>query len=186
MDQLACLREGNAARRQRRNGRCDRRIHTVHVNGDVVASTVRNARQNRVHANIVQFVRGDQMGAIGLCGFHFLDTGTAGRTQADLKDLVDCAISDARRIGLDRPSRTPFTSSRQSMCWSIWINVIGPRPSNARMTGIGITTAAQDYGHCSGGKYAAHHLFCPLQMTVVAKFRAHVAAIHHVDVASVV
>jgi len=45
-------------------------------------------------------------------------------------------ISDARRIGLLHPNRSPRTSSRQSRCASTWTTVSGPRPANAWKKGM--------------------------------------------------
>ena len=49
---------------------------------------------------------------------------------------VTCACSEARRIGLPWPSRTPCRTSTKSRCASIWIRWIGAWSLNARTQGM--------------------------------------------------
>ena len=89
VDQLARLVEGDAAGTGCRDGRRDRRVHAVEIDRQVIASAIRDARQDRVHADLVQFPCGDQMGAVGACGLDFFGARTAAGAQADLEDLAD-------------------------------------------------------------------------------------------------
>ena len=54
------------------------------------------------------------------------------------KKVLEFAMSEARRMGLEYPSCSPFTSSRQSRWASTWTSVtVWPKTSSARRIGIG-------------------------------------------------
>src|SRR5258708_5436161 len=80
---LARLQESDATRRGTGDRRHYRGVETVRVDRQVVVAAVGNALEHRVHADVVQLVRGDQLRAPRLCDAEFLRPAAALRAQAD-------------------------------------------------------------------------------------------------------
>ena len=97
------------------------------------------------------------------------------------KISLTCAISEARRIGLESPSRTPTTSSRQSICGSIWISVIGPRRLGAQYRDRDRVVAAQNDRQGASGQELADSLFAARGGGGSPAVGAHVAAVDRPD-----
>lgn len=65
LDQLDRLPVGDATRLRAFHCRHHRRVEPVGVDGEIIAAAIRNALQQRSGADVLPFIGGDDVGAIG-------------------------------------------------------------------------------------------------------------------------